>query len=69
MGGEASDRAQGSGIHPEEELAGKRPGGTGGQDGLAGKVKEAEFERGGLVSVIAVRHAAHNPRCPRVGIS
>ena len=40
--GKASDRAQDRGIHPEEERAGKRAGGTDEQDGLAGKGEEAE---------------------------
>ena len=53
----------------EEERAGKRAGGPEEPDGLAGKGKAAEFEREGPVSVIAVRSAADNPRCPRVGIS
>ena len=42
--GEASDRAQDRGIHPEEERAGKRSLGTEVQDGLAGKGKMAESD-------------------------
>lgn len=67
--GGASDSTQDRGTHLEEERAGKGSVGTGEQDGLAGKGKEAEFERGGPVSGIAVPHAAPNPRCPCVGIS
>lgn len=40
--GEASDRAQGRGIRPEEGRAGKRAVGTDEQDGLAGKNKDTE---------------------------
>ena len=40
--GEASDRAEDWGIRPEEERAGKWAVGTGKQDGLAGKGKDAE---------------------------
>ena len=61
--GEASGRAEDWGVHPEEERAGKRSLGTEEEDGLAGRGKEGEFERGGPVPVIAVRRAAHNPRC------
>ena len=40
--GEASDRAQDRGFHPEEEREGKRAVGTEEQDGLAGKGKDVE---------------------------
>jgi len=55
---------QGRGIRLEEERAGKRAGGPARPESGPPRA----LEREGPVSGIAVPRAAHNPRCPRVGI-
>ena len=58
--GEASDRAQDWGIHPEEERAGKQAGGSEEPDGLAGKGKDVENDEAHR----ALLRADADPRVP-----
>jgi hypothetical protein len=65
MGGGASDGSQDRGIPPEEGQADKLAGGP----ARSSSGHPRAFQIGGPVPGIAVPRAAHNPRCPCVGIS
>ena len=68
-GSEEPDGLAGKDKEAETDEAHRARVGGGGQPVRPESGPPRAFEGEGLVSVIAVRRVAHNPRCPCVGIS